>query len=191
METEDFELDIKNCVRVLDAGGIILYPTDTIWGLGCDARNEKAVEKIIELKKRALHKSFVVLMSDVTQVRKYIAIPPPDLEALFDNYTQPTTIVFEHALALAQNVLAQDGSLGIRIPQEKFCKALLKRFRAPIVSTSVNISNQNAAISFSDIPQEFILNVDYSVTYRQNENIQAQASSIIKIQADGSLIKIR
>jgi len=160
------ENDIDKSLAVLRNGGIILYPTDTIWGIGCDATNEKAVERIFALKNRPPQRSMIVLMADEKDILKYTAAV--DLQA-FDFLQQtkrPTTMIFEHAIGLAENLLAEDGSIGIRLVKEEFCRHLLKRFKKPIVSTSANISGQPAPAFFNEISQEIINGVDYVVHYR-------------------------
>ncbi|HRI21118.1 MAG TPA: L-threonylcarbamoyladenylate synthase [Panacibacter sp.] len=186
----DFSNDIENCLEILHQGGIILYPTDTIWGIGCDATNEKAVEKIIELKQRPALKSFVVLVASERDVLQYTA--SPDL-AVFDYLEQsekPVTVIYNHALGLAENVLAEDGSVAMRICKDEFCKHLIKRFRKPIVSTSANISGEPPPALFSEIKHAIINEVDYAVKHRQDDIIKAAPSSIIR-WTDGSVVVIR
>ncbi len=175
-----FDNDVVQCLSVLKRGGTILYPTDTIWGIGCDATNAEAVEKIIVLKKRPEHKSFVVLVADEKDILQYVAAP--DL-AVFDYIAQlakPVTVIYEHALGLADNVLAADGSVAIRICKDAFCKHLIRRFRKPIVSTSANFSNEASPVNFKGIHTEIINSADYTVQYRREENAAGAASSIIK-----------
>lgn len=186
----NFSEDIERCIKVLLSGGIILYPTDTVWGIGCDATNENAVEKIIELKQRPALKSFVVLVASEREVLQYTA--SPDL-AVFDYIEQskkPVTVVYEHALGLAENVLAEDGSVAMRICKDEFCKHLIKRFRKPVVSTSANISGIATPALFSEIDNALINGVDYVVKYRQDDVSKAVPSSIIKWK-NGSVIVIR
>lgn len=185
-----FPQDIDNCLEVLKNGGTILYPTDTIWGIGCDATNAEAAEKIIALKRRPAQKSFVVLVGDERDVLKYVAAP--DL-AVFDYLSttqKPTTVIYEHALGLAENVLAEDGSVAIRICRDEFCKHLIKRFRKPIVSTSANLSGKPAPALFRDIDEAIINGVDYVVKYRQHDTSNAVASSIIKWE-NGKVVIVR
>jgi L-threonylcarbamoyladenylate synthase len=175
----DFAIDIDNCLRVLHSGGIILYPTDTIWGIGCDATNMQAVEKIIALKQRPKSKSFVVLVADERDVLKYVAAP--DL-AVFDYLQQahkPTTVIYENALGLAENVLGDDGSVAIRICNDEFCHHLIKRFRKPVVSTSANISGEPPPSIFAEVGNDIKKGVDYVVGYRQDDVERAQPSAII------------
>lgn len=186
----NFENDIEQCLTVLKNGGIILYPTDTVWGIGCDATNATAVEKIYALKKRPDEKAMIVLVAEERDVLQYVAAP--DLQ-VFDHLqaaTKPTTVIYQGALGLADNLVAADGSIGIRICSEPFCKHLIKRFRKPLVSTSANISGQPAANIFTDITNEIRSQVDYIVQYRQDDTTPAQPSSIIKWD-NGSVTVIR
>ena len=185
-----FQTDIEHCLEVLKTNGTILYPTDTIWGIGCDATNAIAVEKIIELKQRPVQKSFVVLIADEREILKYVASPDLAVFDYLDKIQKPTTVIYEHALGLAENVLAEDGSVAIRICRDEFCKHLIKRFRKPIVSTSANISGKPAPGSFKDIDEAVINGVDYVVKYRQSEDLKAVPSSIIKWE-NGNVIVIR
>jgi len=186
----DFSNDIEQCLKVLQHGGIVLYPTDTIWGIGCDATNAAAVEKIISLKQRPAVKSFVVLVASERDILQYTAAP--DL-AVFDylrTTIKPTTVIYEHALGLAENVLADDGSVGIRICSDEFCKHLIRRFRKPIVSTSANISGEISPVNFSAINKTIVDGVDYAVHYRREEKTEAVASSIIQWR-NGEAVIIR
>jgi L-threonylcarbamoyladenylate synthase len=184
----DFEKDIGHCLQVLKDGGIILYPTDTIWGIGCDATNVKAVEKIYELKKRPGEKAMIVLVSDEKEILKHV--PNPDLR-VFDYLKQakkPTTVIYERTIGLADNLAGNDGSMAIRICRDIFCKHLLKRFRKPVVSTSANISGQPAPKIFTDIPDEIKNGVDYIVKYRQDDTTIAQPSSVIKWNKGAAIV---
>jgi L-threonylcarbamoyladenylate synthase len=166
---EDFSKDVESCLEVLQSGGVILYPTDTVWGLGCDATNAAAVEKIIALKNRPANKSFVVLVASEKDILKYAA--SPDL-AVFD-YLQtvhkPTTVIYENALGIAENALADDGSVAMRICKDAFCKHLIKRFRKPIISTSANKSGEPTPQNFADITDTVKTQVDYCVQYKQHD----------------------
>lgn len=185
---ENYEIDIKQSIKTLSAEGIILYPTDTIWGLGCDATNSKAVDKIIQLKKRPEQKSFVVLVSSEREILKYAAAPDPAIFNYLDSVTRPTTVIYENALGLAENVLAADGSVAIRVCKDDFCRRLIKRFRKPIVSTSANVSGEPSPRIFKEINETIIKGVDYVVNYRQLEEVPSAASSIIKWSKDGPII---
>src|SRR3982750_312594 len=145
----DFSEDIDHCLQVLQSGGIILYPTDTIWGLGCDATNEAAVAKIFSIKQRSEAKSLIVLLADERHVLQYVAAPDLAVFDYLDTVQKPTTVVYDNVIGLASNLLAADGSAGIRIVKETFCKHLIRRFRKPLVSTSANISGEPSALTFS------------------------------------------
>ena len=188
---KDFTNDIEQCLKVLQSGGTILYPTDTIWGIGCDATNPEAVEKVINIKHRPPNKSFVVLVASERDILQYVA--SPDL-AVFDYLEQtikPTTVIYEHAIGLADNVLADDGSVAIRICKDEFCKHLLKRFRKPILSTSANISGSPSPKIFAEIAEEIRQSVDYVVEHRQDEMLPAQPSAIIKWEQNGKFTVVR
>ena len=184
----DFEQDIQSCLTVLKKGGIILYPTDTVWGIGCDATDAKTVEKIFQLKKRPDEKAMIVLVAEERDVLKHVA--NADLR-VFDYLRQnphPTTVVYDGALGLADNLMGKDGSVAMRICNDKFCKHLIKRFRKPIVSTSANISGQPAPKLFAEITCEIKNAVDYVVKYRQDDNTVAAPSPVIKWNNNGITI---
>ncbi|MBS1747752.1 MAG: threonylcarbamoyl-AMP synthase [Bacteroidetes bacterium] len=179
MENDLIE-DAEKAIEVLQKGGTILYPTDTIWGIGCDATDANAVEKIYTLKQRPSTKSFVVLVASERDILQYTA--STDL-AVFDylqSVQKPTTVIYENALGLAENVCSDDGSVAIRICRDEFCNYLLKRFRKPIVSTSANISGRPSPKNFSDIDAIIKNSVDYVVQHQQNDYSEAAASSIIR-----------
>ena len=144
----DFTADINNCLQVLNAGGLILYPTDTIWGIGCDATNAAAVRKVFALKKRPEAKSLIVLVADERDVLKYISQPDLRIFDFLKTVDKPTTVIYEDAIGLADNLINKDGTVAIRLVNETFCRHLVKRFRKPIVSTSANISGQPGPRSF-------------------------------------------
>lgn len=187
----DFREDIKEAVRVMRAGGIILYPTDTIWGLGCDATNEEAVKKIYALKQRPDSKSMLVLTDHEAKLERIVDEVPEVAYNLIEVAEKPLTIIYSGAKNLAPNLIAQDGSVGIRITKEAFSKALCEAFRMPIVSTSANISGQPSAQNFSEISEEIKQGVDYIVKYRQNDLSKAKPSSIIKLEKGGVITIIR
>ncbi len=186
----DFTNDITQSLQVLQNGGVILYPTDTIWGLGCDATNENAVEKIINLKNRPSTKSFVVLVADERQLMQYVAALDLAVFDFLDTQINPTTVVYNNAIGLAENLLAANGSVAIRICKDDFCKNLIKRFRKPIVSTSANLSGEPSPSLFKEVSNQIRCGVDYVVLHRQNDETQAQPSSIIK-WSNGLVEKIR
>jgi L-threonylcarbamoyladenylate synthase len=190
METP-YEDDVKTCVQVMNHHGVILYPTDTIWGLGCSAQSEQAIDKIFEIKKRSPQKSFVLLMTDVKQLSRYLANPLPDLETILSQFTRPTTIIYQDAINLPQKLISQQGSIAVRITRDPFCRSLIRRMRQPLVSTSANISGEEAAANFSEMNEAIKLKADYVVQWRQDDRQSQSASAILKLEADGSFTKIR
>jgi L-threonylcarbamoyladenylate synthase len=181
----EFEEDILSCLDCLRRGGTILYPTDTIWGIGCDATDPLAVKKIFELKKRLPSKSLIVLLADPREINRYVSRPQPYIADYLEKTERPTTVIYEGAIGLAENLIAEDGTIGIRIVREDFCRHLIKRFRKPLVSTSANISGGPAPQNFSGIPEEIKRGVDYVVKYRQADSRPAQASSLIRFNKNG------
>lgn len=186
----DFSSDIGKCMEVIAAGGLILYPTDTIWGIGCDATNEKAIEKIYELKKRPSSKSMIILVADERDVLQYVAAPDLSLFDYLDSVQKPTTVIYDDAVGLPSNLINEDGSIAIRITKDIFCRHLIKRSRKPIVSSSANFSGEKSPAIFSEISKEIIEGVDYVVKYRQNDDQPREASSIIR-WIDGAALKLR
>ena len=186
-----FNAVIEACLRVLENGGLILYPTDTIWGIGCDATNEEAVEKIFALKKRIETKALIVLIADERSLLQYVASPHIEVFDYIQGVSKPTTIVYENAIGLAGNLLAEDGSVGIRICADEFCKHLIKRFRKPIVSTSANVSGFPPPKVFSDIDIAVRGGVDYVVHYRQDDVTPVEPSAVVKCNKDGSFTILR
>jgi L-threonylcarbamoyladenylate synthase len=187
----DFEDDIKECIRVLETGGIILYPTDTVWGIGCDALNEQAIDKVFEVKHRPREKSLIVLLADAKDILQYIAAPHPDIIDIVEQFGTPTTVIYDDPLGFAYNAVSENGTIAIRIPDDPFCTALLKRFRRPIISTSANISGKPTAGIYKDIDPEIVNAVDYVVKYRQNDEELKKPSRLVKINEDGSLLVLR
>lgn len=187
----DFANDIEQCLSVLRDGGTIVYPTDTIWGIGCDATNAEAVEKVIAIKHRPQNKSFVVLVADENDILKYTASPDLEVFNYLEKTIKPTTVIYDHAIGLAENVLAADGSIAIRIVKDEFCRHLIKRFRKPLLSTSANISGEPAPVYFADIDRKIVENVDYVVEHRRNDATPAQPSSIIKWGEKGKFTILR
>jgi len=179
------KIEIDKALAILKKGGIILYPTDTIWGIGCDATNTNAIAKIFKLKKRADSKALISLVANKEQL-KSITETIPDL----DITSSPTTIIYANSKGLNQNLLAENSSAAIRIVQDTFCKELILSFGKPIVSTSANISGEIAPKQFSEISKEIKKNVDYIVNLRQNE-LMYTPSSILMINEDTSITKIR
>lgn len=188
---EDFKEDIKNAIKVMRAGGIILYPTDTIWGIGCDATNEAAVKKIFELKRRSDSKSMLVLTDSIAKVERVVDEVPEVAYQLVECAEKPLTIIYDGAKNLATNLIAEDGSVGIRITNEAFSKRLCEEFRIPVVSTSANVSGEPSPHNFSEVSDAIKSGVDYIVSYRQNDQSQSVPSSIIKLGKGGVVTIIR
>jgi L-threonylcarbamoyladenylate synthase len=187
----EFENDIVHCLGILSRGGIILYPTDTVWGIGCDATNPDAVRKIYALKKRPAAKSMIVLLADPKDINRYTGRPEPYIAAYLEKTTVPTTVIYEGALGLAENLTAEDGTIAIRIVREDFCRHLIKRFRKPLVSTSANISGKEPPPHFGGISEEIKQGVDYVVKYRQEDSKPARASVLLRFNSKGEPIILR
>lgn len=183
------EADLKEAVRVMRDGGIILYPTDTVWGIGCDARNADAVKKIYTLKNREDSKSMLVLVSSEGMLQRTVKEVPDIAWQLIDVAVNPMTIIYDEAIGVAPNLLAEDGSLGIRLTSEKFSRMLCERMRGPIVSTSANISGKPTPHNFHEISSDILDGVDYVCNYRQEEKGSAKPSNIIKITR-GNIVKV-
>ena len=175
--------DIKKACEVMQAGGIILYPTDTIWGIGCDATNEKAVQRVYELKKRADNKAMLVLMDSSAKLNMYVNDIPDIAWDLIEVADKPLTIIYSNAKNLAKNLLADDGSVGIRITNEEFSRQLCERFRKPLVSTSANVSGDLSPANFYEVSEVVKNGVDYIVSYRHDDTSKAQPSNILKLGA--------
>ena len=181
--------DLKQAVEVLRAGGVILYPTDTIWGLGCDASNAEAVKKIYDIKQRSDEKSMLILVNKPTMAQFYVEEIPDAAWDIMEVADTPTTIILDSAKNLAKNLIATDGSIGIRVTSEEFSHKLIERFKMPIVSTSANVSGEKAPAIFDEISDEIKSKVDYIVNFRQDDLTKTKSSSIIKISNNG-LFKI-
>ncbi len=183
--------EIKKACEVMQQGGVILYPTDTVWGIGCDATNEEAVKRVYEIKRRADSKAMLVLVDNPVKVSFYVKEVPQVAWDLIDLTDKPLTIIYDGAKNLAPNLVAEDGSIGIRVTAEEFSKQLCYRFRKPIVSTSANISGEPAPAVFSEISDDIKRAVDYVVGYRQKEKGRPAPSSILKLGAHGEVAIIR
>ena len=181
--------EIKKACEVLQKGGVILYPTDTVWGIGCDATNEEAVKRVFEIKQRADSKAMLVLVDSPVKVDFYVQDVPDVAWDLIEVADKPLTIIYSGARNLAPNLLAEDGSVGIRVTGEDFSRRLCQQFRKAIVSTSANISGQPGAANFSEISDEVKSQVDYVVGFRQDDMSRPKPSSIIKLEK-GGVIKI-
>ena len=188
MKTED---DIRNAVEVMRKGGVILYPTDTVWGIGCDATNAEAVARVYEIKKRADSKALICLVDSDARLQRYVKKVPNVAWELLDCADKPTTVILDGAVNLAPNLIAEDGSIALRITQEAFAKELCYRFQKAIVSTSANISGEPTAQNYCDISQEIIDAVDYVCWTRRQEHKPHKPSSIIKLGLGGEVEIIR
>jgi L-threonylcarbamoyladenylate synthase len=185
------EQDIENATRVLKSGGIILYPTDTIWGIGCDAANAAAVEKVFAIKKRPEQKSLIILLDDVEKLYDYVKQIPEHAFTLIEYSENPLTIIYPKAVALAKNVPAEDGSIAIRITRDSFCRELIRKSGKPLVSTSANMSGALSPKNFSEIAEEIKTSVDYVVQHHQKENKTSRPSTIIRLGLRGEVEFIR
>jgi L-threonylcarbamoyladenylate synthase len=185
------EEDIRQAVKVLREGGVILYPTDTVWGLGCDATNSEAVRRIYDIKRRDDRKALICLVDSDARLQRYVRDVPDVAWQLLDAAVKPTTVILDGAVNLAENLIAEDGSIGIRITNEPFSKELCYRFQKALVSTSANISGQPPAQNYCDIAPELLEAVDYVCFSRRQEHRPHQPSRIIKLSADGQVAIIR
>ena len=183
--TDGFREDVRQAVAALRAGGVILYPTDTVWGLGCDATNAEAVAKIYAIKHRAESKSMLTLMRNEAMAERYVEEPEEIAFDLIRESVEPVTIIFDGAKGLAANLIAEDGSVGIRIPRERYCAELLRAFGKPIVSTSANVSGQASPALYGEIADEIKRKADYVAEYRRDDMTRHKPSSVIKISKGG------
>lgn len=183
------EEDIKKACEVMRNGGVILYPTDTIWGIGCDATNEETVKKVYDLKKRADNKAMLVLIDNPVKLQTYVEDVPEIAWDLIEASDKPLTIIYDKGKNLAANLLGDNGSIGIRVSKEQFSRDLCFRFRKPLVSTSANVSGEPSPANFSEISEAIKNGVDYIVQYRQDDLSKAAPSSIIKL-GEGGLFQI-
>ena len=191
MTTQNLDLELEKTIQVLKKGGAILYPTDTIWGIGCDATNSKAAEKIYKIKQRAQQQSFIVLLDNADKLKEYVEQVPSIAYDLISQYVRPLTIIYPEAKNIAKNVMAADGSIAIRIVNDVFCKALIQKFGKPIVSTSANISGEANPVSFSVISEKIKSTVDYAVEWDRNVVREVSPSTIIRLFDNGTFDVIR
>jgi len=185
-----YQPDIDKAIEVLNNGGVILYPTDTIWGLGCDATNEEAVKKIYDIKQRSESKSMLILVDSPDRLYRYAYVPSMAWE-LIKVTDRPLTIIYPEAKNIAKNLIAEDGTVGIRVVRDNFCRDLIRRLGRPIVSTSANVSGQPAPAFFDQISDEIKEQVDYIVNWRQNDHRRSRPSSIIKLSKKNEIVIIR
>lgn len=186
-----FEDDIQRAVEVMKRGGVILYPTDTVWGIGCDATNADAVKRVYEIKRRADSKALIILLGRKDDLFRYVDEVPDVALELIDVSVRPTTVIYDKGINMAPNVTAEDGSVAIRVTSDDYCRALCRGLRRPLVSTSANISGEPAPAVFDEISPEIINAVDYVATHRRSDMSRSLPSIIIKISADSSFKIIR
>lgn len=182
--------EINKCLKVLDEGGLILYPTDTVWGVGCDATNEAAVKKVYALKNRDNSKALICLVANDAMLERHVENVPELAYDIMDLSTKPTTIIYDRPKGVALNLIASDNTLAIRMASDKFCQYLINKFRKPIVSTSANVSGESSPKGFHDISETILKGVGYVVDL-QPEQPLAVPSSIIKLGNDGTVKVIR
>ena len=187
----DIHTEVKNALAILKQGGIILYPTDTIWGIGCDATNAEAVEKIYKLKNRSESKSMILLVDNENRLDRYIERVPEQAWSLIEYAENPLTIVYEKAKNLPDNLIAEDGSIAFRVTRDEFCKMLSERLRKPIVSTSANFSGEAYPTTFDEINESILNGVDYVVDWKRQEKNRNKPSSIIRLRNNGQFEFLR
>ena len=183
--------DLEQALAALQTGGLIVYPTDTVWGIGCDATSEAAVARVYALKQRAAAKSLIVLMADERDVLKYTSQPDLRVFDYLHTVTKPTTVIYAGAIGLAANLIADDGTVAIRLVDDLFCRHLIKRFRKPIVSTSANFSGEATPAFFDEIDPRIIADVDYTVQHRRDDRTPREPSAIVQWNANGVPTVIR
>ena len=188
---DGFENDVINCLGILEKGGIILYPTDTIWGIGCDATNMKAIKNIFNLKKREETKSMIILVSDESMIRQYVSHPSEKMLSFISSTQKPTTAIFKKPTGLPAQLINEDGSIALRIPKDDFCLRLVRQLQKPLVSTSANISGEIFPQNFSEVSAQIKNGVDYIVQHRQTDYSKSNPSSIVKLDDNGEIIIIR
>lgn len=184
------EQEIENALAVLNKGGIILYPTDTVWGIGCDATRSDAVQRIFDLKKRDNRKSMICLVSSIRMLEKHVEEVPRPAYDIIEFANKPTTIIYDFPMGVAENLISADNSLGIRLTTDPFCQKLINKLRRPLVSTSANISECPTPQSYSEIPSLILNGVDYIVNLHRNKKCDVP-STIIKLKNDGTVKIIR
>ena len=182
--------EIEQALVTLKRGGLILYPTDTLWGIGCDATNAASVERVFQLKERAESMALICLVNDFKMLNKFIEKVPEITCELLKNPDKPTTIIYDGPIGVAQNLIADDNSLAIRVVQDDFCKKLIRKFGRPIVSTSANVSGEKAPQSFQEINHKILEGVDYVVNLHRNKKA-TKPSVIFKLKNDGTVTVIR
>ena len=183
--------DIQNCLNTLREGGIILYPTDTVWGIGCDASNPQAIQKIYDLKGRTSSKALITLVGSEVMLERTVLNMPEIAWDLIESANRPLTLIYDEVKGIAPNAIAEDGSCGIRLAKDAFCQQLIQRLGKPIISTSANVSGEETPQDFRSISDTILKGVDFVVNYRQNEATSQKSSNIIKLKNNGEIKIIR
>ncbi|MGB1306064.1 MAG: L-threonylcarbamoyladenylate synthase [Flavobacteriales bacterium] len=183
--------DIQNCLNTLREGGIILYPTDTVWGIGCDASNPQAIQKIYDLKGRTSSKALITLVGSEVMLERTVLNMPEIAWDLIESANRPLTLIYDEVKGIAPNAIAEDGSCGIRLAKDTFCQQLIQRLGKPIISTSANVSGEETPKDFRSISDTILKGVDFVVNYRQNEATSQKSSNIIKLKNNGEIKIIR
>ena len=183
--------DIQNCLNTLREGGIILYPTDTVWGIGCDASNPQAIQKIYDLKGRTSSKALITLVGSEVMLERTVLNMPEIAWDLIESANRPLTLIYDEVKGIAPNAIAEDGSCGIRLTKDTFCQQLIQRLGKPIISTSANVSGEETPKDFRSISDTILKGVDFVVNYRQNEATSQKSSNIIKLKNNGEIKIIR
>ncbi|TBW28450.1 L-threonylcarbamoyladenylate synthase [Gramella sp. KN1008] len=187
---ERIDQEIRNCLDVIKKGGLILYPTDTVWGIGCDATNAEAIDRIYKLKKREESKALICLVSNFKMLEQYVEDVPEMAYDILKYAKKPTTVIYDKPIRIAENLVGDDDTLGIRVVRDKFCSELIKKMRRPLVSTSANISGQPTPQSFDQITPQILKGVDYVVNLQRSKK-SPKPSAIIKLSNDGQVKVIR
>ncbi len=185
------DIDIRNAVEVLRKGGVVLYPTDTVWGIGCDATNEEAVRRIFQIKRREDTRAMLCLVDSPDRLQRYFRRVPEVAWQLIDCATKPLTVVLQGASGVAPSLLAEDGSLGMRVTRDEFSRQMCYRLQRPIVSTSANISGQPSPHTFKEISADIVEQMDYVVQFRRGDTSRREPSGIVKLDMDGTIKIIR
>ena len=183
--------DIQNCINTLREGGIILYPTDTVWGIGCDASNPKAIQKIYDLKGRTFSKALITLVGSEVMLERTVLNMPEIAWDIIESANRPLTLIYDEVKGIAPNAIAEDGSCGIRLTKDTYCQQLIQRLGKPIISTSANVSGEETPKDFRSISDTILKGVDFVVNYRQNEATSQKSSNIIKLKNNGEIKIIR
>ncbi|MDD3876605.1 MAG: L-threonylcarbamoyladenylate synthase [Bacteroidales bacterium] len=185
------QAEVEKTVEILQKGGLIVYPTDTLWGIGCDATNKKSIERIYQIKRRLHEKSFIVLVNSKETVLNHVKEVPEYVWDFIDSYQMPLSVIYPGAHNLPDNIIAPDKTIAIRITKDPFCRALIDALGKPLVSTSANISGEKSPFAFSMIQEEILNQVDYVVNYKRVKITETKASTIIKISEEGQIEIIR